>query len=124
MMEFSTFFVTACVSLLLIYEVGGSRIIMSGPQGPSHVMVQSAVASELIARGHEVYMAIGSRIDNPEMVERLGIKILYYHIPEDVIFGLTEDFNRAATDSLFNEGFPEYLASSTITRDCSLVIQA
>src|SRR6218665_1497 len=68
-------------------------------------------------------MAIGSRIDNPEKLERLGIKILYYHIPEDVIFGLTEDFNRAATDSLFNEGFPEYLASSTITRDCSLMMQ-
>src|SRR6218665_1265819 len=68
-------------------------------------------------------MAIGSRIDNPEKLERLGIKILYYHIPEDVIFGLTEDFNRAATDSLFNEGFPEYLASSTIPRDCSLMMQ-
>src|SRR6218665_1672375 len=68
-------------------------------------------------------MAIGSRIDNPEKLERLGIKILYYHIPEDVVFGLTEDFRKSVADGAFNQGSLEYLASVAVTRDCSLVMQ-
>src|SRR6218665_421803 len=78
-------------------------------------------------------MAIGSRIDNPEKLERLGIKILYYHIPEDVIFGLTENFGKSVADGAFiqgslnylaiNQGSLDYLASLAVTRDCSLMMQ-
>src|SRR5688572_88395 len=119
-MEFIILSMIAYVSLFQAEEVAGSKIIMSGTQVPSHVMVQATVASELIARGHEVYMAIGSRIENPKKLERLGIKILYYHIPEDVMFGLTEHFDKPIAESAFNQGFPEYMASVIVTRDCSL----
>src|SRR6218665_2570547 len=115
--------VVALVSFLRTNLAFGSRIIMSGPQMTSHVMVQTAVASELIIRGHEVHMAIGSRIDKPEELERLGIKMLYYNIPEDITFGLTKDFGSTLAQSAFNQGFVEYGASVDVTRDCSLMMQ-
>ena len=101
----------------------GSKIIMSSVQILSHVMVQSAVASELIDRGHEVYMAIGSRIANPERLERLGIKMLYFDVPGHEVFGLTEDFEMTMAQSAFRQGFPEYAASLMGSRDCSLMMQ-
>src|SRR6218665_2105724 len=122
-MEFRIILSLAFASIFQINEVLGSKIIMSAPQATSHVMVQTSVASELITRGHEVYMAIGSRIYKPEKLEGLGIKILYYNIPEDVIFGLTEDFDRAAAECAFNQCSVEYVSSLMVTRDCSLMMQ-
>lgn len=122
---------TTTLSLLLLLlaavklqNIAGERILLASPQIPSHVMAQTAVGEELVRRGHQVYIAIGSRYPRPESLEDLGLRAVSYRVPaSDVTFG--------ARDDLLAQGIfsPDYDAtslapavSSMVSRDCELML--
>jgi len=94
----------ALLLLLMITKlehVYGARILLASPQISSHVNMQTAIGEELVQRGHEVYIAIGSRYPEPESLEQLGLRSIKYHIPPDAPFGLS-DTAQLVAEHIFN----------------------
>jgi len=104
-----------------LQNISGARILLASPQIPSHVMEQTATGEELVQRGHEVYVAIGSNFPNPESLERLGLRTVTYHIPSDAL--------RASDDMAQSIFSPDYdmnnlrrTVSATLSMDCEFML--
>src|SRR6218665_1130723 len=93
------------VFLILLESFGmvqNARIIMTSPQIRSHILEQVALGEALALRGHDVYVAIGSRYPDMKSIERRGVKTLKYRIPDDVMYGVSEDFERTSVGVVFD----------------------
>lgn len=105
----------------------GARILLASPQIASHVMMQIPTGEELVQRGHEVYVAIGSRYPKPESLEQLGLRTVKYHIPSDVPFGLGgHDAAKILAEHIFSPDFDiinlSKDVSAIVSRDCELML--
>ena len=78
---------------------------MTSSQLPSHVMMQLAVGEELVRLGHEVFIALASRYPNPESIARLGINVIPYRYPSDVLFATSESVDRLFVDYIFRRTY-------------------
>lgn len=53
---------TLLLIVLAIKLLDGATILMSGAQIKSHMLEQFAIGEELVSRGHQVYLAVASRL--------------------------------------------------------------
>jgi len=80
----------------------GGKILMIPTQFVSHLQTQVDVAEELIAKGHEVYMAMASRYPTPENLEQKGIRIVTYYLPKEEPYGISPEFDALYNQEVFN----------------------
>ena len=121
-----------CLSSLLILlvtlqPVPAAKILMKAPQLGSHILEQVSLGEELVTRGHEVYMAIASRYPKKSSIEKLGIKLLPYKIPDDVLYGISEDYEKMVAEVIFDKGQDKMaLSGKTASRisydDCAYMM--
>ena len=91
------FFVVVAASATSAY-----KILFVPVQFRSLIHTQLRLGDELIARGHEVYIAIDSRFPEPDkMISASGIIPLPFRVPDDVLFMVSEDFERRLGASMF-----------------------
>jgi len=106
--------------------VHGARILLASPQLSSHVMMQTPTGEELVQRGHEVYIAIGSRYPKPESLEQLGLRTIKYHIPSDIQYELSDDTAKLLSERIFSANFDWWKSakntSARVSRDCELML--
>jgi len=121
--------VVVLLVLVKLENVHGARVLMTSPQILSHVMMQATIGEQLVKRGHEVYIAIGSRHPKPESLEQLGLRTLTYHIPSDVPFGISDDTASLVQERIFNPDFRKKLSKTpadtvvgVISRDCEFML--
>jgi len=104
----------------------GARILLASAQIPSHILMQTATGEELVQRGHEVYVAIGSIYRKPESMEQLGLRTVKYHIPSDVVSALNDDAAKVLAERIFSPDFDVINMtrdlSAIVSRDCELML--
>jgi glucuronosyltransferase len=107
-----TSFVVLCLFyttlVTLTFPASAGRILMTPPQFESLVFMEVSVGKELIRRGHEVYIVLGSPYPKPEAILKTGMQILSYRIPSDVQYGISPEMERTIADITFKR--PENLA--------------
>ena len=115
--------------LVKLENVNGARILLTSPQILSHVMMQATIGEQLVKRGHEVYIAVGSRYPKPESLEQLGLQTVTYHIPQDIPFGISDDTASLLQERIFNPDYKKKLAKTpadsvvgVISRDCEFMM--
>jgi len=109
--------------MVKMQNISAARILLASPQIPSHVMAQTATGEELVQRGHEVYIAVGSRYSSQESLEQLGLRVITYYIPSDVPFGVNDDFLAEFIFSPQYEAIKLSLAvSAMVSRHCELML--
>ena len=102
------------VLLETIQALSGAKILMKAPQLGSHVLEQAALGEELVSRGHEVYIAIGSRYVTKDSFEKLGIKMLPYEIPDGVLYGISEEVEKMVVDIIFDKSEDKIAAAGSL----------
>lgn len=80
-----------------------ARILMTLPELGSHVMIHVSLAEELVRRGHDVHIVLGSRYPKKDSILRSGIHIQTYHVPDDVTYALSPEMERLVVASIFKE---------------------
>lgn len=118
---------SALVLLGAIGVASGAKIIMASPQMGSHILEQVTLGEELAARGHQVYMAIGSRYPNIANIEKKGMKTITYNIPKDVLYGVSSDLEKSLIPLIFSEDKDKMavsgqLAATISYRDCAYMM--
>lgn len=89
---------------LTISTVSSARILFVPIQFRSMIHTQLRLGSELVARGHDVAVAVGSRFPEPEKtIGRLGIAALTFHVPDDVLYMVSDDYERRLGSVIFGE---------------------
>lgn len=110
MLSFGPQLVLATVALLtgfaLLFRASvavsaGAKILMLPLQTRSHVIGQLALGELLAARGHRVHMAIGSSNPVRQRVERAGVRVMPFTIPDDVMTFYSEEYERYLADTVF-----------------------
>src|SRR6218665_1688085 len=107
------------ISVLILLEtfqttVSGARILMKSPKMSSHILQQISLGQELILRGHEVYIALGSRYPTKASIEKRGIKTLQYKIPDGVLYGVSEEFEKMMTEVIFDKSDDKMAGSGMV----------
>jgi len=119
------------VMMTKLEYVYGARILLASAQIPSHMMMQTATGEELVQRGHEVYIAIGSIYPKPELLEQLGLRTVKFHMPsdvqsEDAPSALRADLAKFLAERIFSPDFDPIAlgktASASVSRDCELML--
>src|SRR6218665_373288 len=119
------------VSVLLLLEtfqtVYGARILLKSAQLGSHILEQVSLGEELVSRGHEVYIALGSRYPKKASIEKRGIKTLQYKFPDDVLYGVSEEFDKMVAELTFDKsedkmGVSSKVASQIAFDDCAYMM--
>ena len=110
--------------LLHLHNISGARIILASPQIPSHIIEPTATGEELVRRGHEVYIAIGSEYRNPESLERLGLRTIVFHAPTDkpTAFGSTDDMATSIFSPDYNLNSLRKVVSTRLSRECEFML--
>ena len=120
------------VSVLILLEifqaVSGAKILMKSPQLGSHILEQISLGEELASRGHEVYIAIGSRYPNKANIEKRGIKTLQYKIPDGVLYGVSEEYEKMVAEIIFDKSEDKMAlsgntASQLTYNDCAYMME-
>ena len=103
-MEMSPVFLLALSFLHQCVTQGfGYRILLTPPPFESHIIMQLSIGEELLRRGDEVYIALGSRYPKSDSILQSGIKILNHHIPQDFMYPLSPDYQQQmSVDLAFN----------------------
>lgn len=114
----------ACLLILLclLRTVFGAKVLMTSNQIPSHIFQQLKLGSELVRRGHDVHIAIGTRYPDPESIEELGIKPEFYYIPNDVIYGVSREFEKYIVETIFKDELIGLEFSTMANRDCTFMM--
>jgi len=103
----------------------GARILLVSPQLTSHVMMQSAIGEQLMRRGHEVFVVIGSTFPKAESLKQLGLQTLTYHVP-DVHSGLSNDMEKILGERIFSADFDMLkmatVTSAVVSKDCDFML--
>ena len=118
------------VVVMKLEYVYGARILLASAQAPSHIMMQTATGEELVERGHEVYIAIGSIYPKPELLEQLGLRTVKFHMPSDVLSPvpspLSDDFAKFLTECIFDPDFNVFemirIGTASVSRECELML--
>src|SRR6218665_1522281 len=118
-MSLKTMYRCCLLSVLILLEtfqttVFGARILMKSPQMSSHILQQVSLRQELILRGHEVYIAIGSRSPTKASIEKRGIKMVQYKIPDGVLYGVSEEFEKMMTEVIFDKSDDKMAGSGMV----------
>ena len=93
------------LTLLTTYHTAsGARILLKSTQLGSHILEQVSLGEELVSRGHEVYIAIGSRYPTKASIEKRGLKTLQYKFPDGVMYGVSEEYEKIVAHSIFDKG--------------------
>jgi len=79
-----------------------ARILMTVPQYDSFILMEKAIGEQLVRRGHDVFIALGSRYPKMETIRQSGIQILSYHIPEDVVYAASREMEPFLAEIAFN----------------------
>jgi glucuronosyltransferase len=89
---------------LLVSDSSAARVLMTSPQFRSHITMQLAAGEELVNRGHEVYVAVGSRYPNPDEITRsTGVQVLMYEYPSDSMYPASDEAEKALSSYVFGE---------------------
>src|SRR5688572_20503314 len=97
------FFVSVLILLETFKAVSGAKILMKSLQFGSHIFEHVLFGEELVSRGHEVYIAIGSRYQDKDNLEGRGIKTLPYKIPDGVFYGVSEEYEKMVAEFIFDK---------------------
>lgn len=105
-----------------------AKILMSSPQILSHILMQVSVGEELASRGHEVYLAVGSRFPQQDAITASGMKVITYHFPSDIVYTVSEQWERQTAQAMFgpsaNADYDLMLNySRAIFRGCELMME-
>lgn len=103
----------------------GANILLLPIQTRSHVIGQLALGELLAARGHRVYMAIGSSNPIRQRVEQAGVRVLPFRIHDDVMAFYTKEYEKLLADTVFfsKNAFEEgERIFRMINRDCELMM--
>jgi glucuronosyltransferase len=76
---------------------------MSSPQILSHILMQMSIGEELASRGHEVYLAVGSRFPKQDVITATGMKVITYHFPSEIIYPVSEQWERQTAQGIFGQ---------------------
>jgi|SRR6218665_625750 len=98
----------------IFQAVSGAKILMKSPPGGSHILEQIFLGEELVSRGHEVYMAIGSRYPQKTNIEKRGIKLLTYKVPDDALYGISEEGEKMVAELIFDQTEDKFAASAKL----------
>jgi glucuronosyltransferase len=103
-----------------------ARILMASPELGSHVMIHVSLAEELVRRGHEVHIVLGSRYPKKDSILQSGIQIQTYHVPDDVIYALSPEMERLVATATFEEQDKMrshmFQLSALLNRHCELMM--
>jgi len=107
--------------------IWGAKILMKSPQVGSHMLEQVFLGEELASRGHEVYIAIGSRYPTKANIEKRGIKTLQYKFPDGVLYGVSEECEKMIAGVIFEEDEDKFAttgkaASQLVYDDCAYMM--
>ena len=110
------------ITVLQLRNISGARILLLSPQIPSHVIEQTATGEELVHRGHEVYIAIGSEFRNPEPLEQLGLRTVTYHTPMDIALEASRDMAEYIFSPDYNAINFRRMVSARLSRECEFMM--
>src|SRR6218665_126475 len=121
-------YLASALILLETFEaVSGAKILLKSNQLGSHILEQVSLGEELVSRGHEVYIALGSRYPKKPSIEKHGIKALQYKFPDDVIYRVSEEFDKMVAELTFDKsedkmGVSSKVASQIAFDDCAYMM--
>lgn len=112
------------LTLLRLRIVVGAKVLMTSTQMPSRIILQLKLGSELVRRGHDVHIAVGSRYPAQKTFEKLGIKPEFFHVPNDVVYGVSREFEKLVAESVFNDRPTLVIRemSTMVNRDCEFMM--
>jgi len=117
-------FLRAFILLETLQAVQGAKILMKSMPMGSHILEQIFLGEELALRGHEVYMAIGSRYPTKANIEKRGMKTLQYKFPDNVLYGVSDEFEEMMAGVIFAKNKDKMFLSGSVAikitdDDCS-----
>jgi len=90
------------ILLATLQAVSAAKILLKSNQIGSHILEQVALGEELVSRGHEVYIALGSRHPTKGSIEKLGIKTLQYMFPDGELYGVSAEYEKILAKTIFD----------------------
>jgi hypothetical protein len=110
------------ILLQMLPPIRSSKIIIFTYPLPSHVIPKVGIGTDLIRRGHEVFIAVASDYPKANTIRQAGLQVLHYRPPSRDLCPYTAEFEEQMAKVVYGQTLNPTFVGKSAEVDCNAII--